>query len=193
MATAATITYTLTGGAAEPCPSCVDPPLEAYEVNLEPVVPGFTLSVGDTINGTVTLSTPLTVPAGAGFNGVTLLLAAPGPGYTVNYTDRISFYDNGEPVSPPGQWGDIQGPTGALILGASSSGPSAAFTFDKLTFDSTIAGLLDPNNNSINSVNLGITVPSLDAVVDPVPLPATAWLLLSGIAALGVSARTRAC
>jgi hypothetical protein len=113
----------------------------------------------------------------------------------VTYTDSISFYDNGQqvvpPVVPPTQWGAVQGTTTALILGALTSGPSAAFTFDKLAFDSTITGLTDQNNNPINSVSVPAFPPFLNAIATPVPLPATAWLLLSGIAAIGVGTRAR--
>jgi hypothetical protein len=43
-------------------------------------LPDLTLNVGDTINGTITLSTPLTVPAGTNGNGVVVALLLDGSG-----------------------------------------------------------------------------------------------------------------
>jgi hypothetical protein len=192
MTQAETVTYTLTGGAAISCPSCVGSNLEAYKVDLVDAstglssLPGFTLNVGDTIDGTVTLSTPLTVPAGAGGNGVVLLIAGDGK-TTFNYTDSLSFYDNGVQVAPPSQWSNFNSEKGALVPAAFSFSlaPTPAFTFDQLAFEATVTGMLDQNNNPINTVNLGTFVdPVLQADVNPVPLPATVWLLLSGIGGL---------
>ena len=191
---AATVTYNLTGGAAQPCPTCSAPGDDDYSVNLSPVLSGFTLNVGDRIDGTVTLSTPLTIPAATGWNGVVLFLLLPGSTAnsmnSVTYTDSVSFYDNGQQVTPPTLWAPIQGTTTALLLGAVTAGASGALTFDKLTFDSTITGLTDQNNNPLNSVNVPGLPTFLTAISHPVPLPATAWLLLSGIAAIGVATRT---
>jgi len=155
---------------------------------------GFTLSVGDVINGTVTLDGPFTVPAADLSSGFSVSLFHISNNSTVLQTSSLSFFKDGVPVTMPLGFYDFTTNVGGLGFGkVSVRNASPSITFDTFIFGGTITGILDQNNVAISSValtpvNTALIYNVYDNVA-PTPLPAAGWLLFSGLGGLGVFAR----
>jgi hypothetical protein len=193
---ATTTNYTLTGGAAT---------TQNYGTAIENTVAltnsgtgqkslsGFTVDVGDSIDGTITLSTPMTVPAGNSGSELLIQLLGIGnstPG-TIYYNESLTFYNNGLEVAPPSQWTHFGGSGGVYSLGTTSTAPTPAFSFNEIVFDSTITSILGPSG-SASSATLTTYSPELTVTgFTPVPLPAAAWLMLCGLSGIGALTRKK--
>ena len=201
-ASAATITYNLT---ADPNTASVynGNNGDAYTVdtmNLNNVstglnqLPGYTLNVGDTLSGTITFNSPLTIPASN--KGAELLITLnSAKTYQFYYQQFLTFYDNGVLVPPPSGLNVFGGSGGALSLGAvAGNTPTLGFTFDQIQFNTTITQITNlTTHQSIASVSLASGSPTLATITYPasVPLPAASWFMLSGIGSLGALVRRK--
>ena len=185
---AATVTYDLTGDAAarstdifggNPAPAGYTLFLTDASTGLQQVQP-VTLSVGDTIIATVSVTGgALTMPASLAGGSVDIGLDK---GNTfIDYTESVSYYDRGVPVTPAGFTNDI-GSGGGIDLGQASLAPSASFSFDKVVFNATVTGLVDAAG-AVSSADYTAASPDLTVMYypTPVPLPAAFWLFLSGV------------
>ena len=156
-------------------------------------IPGFTLSPGDTITGTVTLNDSLTVPSG---DTLTNISVYPGTGtpYMTYYEQYVTFYNNGMQVLPPTGYTVFGGSSGALVLGGQAYNPSPtvtpSVTFDEIIFNAYITGIWDNGlqqyipSETFPDGTPGLSYSTLNAVT-PVPAPGSYVLLLSGFVLLG--------
>jgi hypothetical protein len=151
---------------------------------------GFTLNVGDIINGTITLNNPLTMPAGT-FEGIEIELLAI-PNDYINMDGSVSFYDNGVQVYPAGFSVDYSSGAALGIGMSTGSLTTPGFSFDKISFSATVTGIQDYNNQNLTSVNLQNYSPTLTTTAPTaVPVPAAVWLFGSSFAGLGFFGRRR--
>lgn len=161
------------------------------------LVPAFSASIGDVIQGTVLLSSPFVVPKGAYVNnapsfgglGITLLVTDdPGDGGTISYTQTFDIYNGATLVDP--LYSFFPATTGALALGGFSLVDTPAFSFDRIVFAATITGsssFANPINFAAGSAYLRvITYPA-----GPVPEPATWTIMVSGFGLIGGAMRRK--
>jgi hypothetical protein len=198
---AATITYNLIGDpayltvvAVPPGDSVLDQRLLLTDADTGlGQVPGSVVSVGDTINATLTLSSALTVPYSTAGAAVILELAAVPNNVGIDYTESATYYDGGLQVLPPLGFNNVSGSGGALGLGQiAGDSPTPGFSFDKAIFSATIDSIVDAQiGENLTQTTLTPANPAIEMLTypQPVPLPAAFWLLLSGIGCLGVLAR----
>lgn len=208
---AATITYTLTGNTSDVSvftstnggisyTSYFLAPLTNAATGLN-TLPDLTLNAGDTIDGSLTLSSPLTIPASGDQGFDIYLLSGPAPGGAVlDFSDEsITLYDRGAAVPTPANWLRPSS-AGALIVSETelSSATDPAFTFDTVDFSETITNIFTgpPGTPPVSSVILtSLFDPSLSVVERTpasVPEPAAPWLLVSGLGGLWIFKRRRA-
>ena len=179
-ASAAVINLDLTGVVSSGTYDYTFPGITIFSISLSGLTP-FTLQQGDTVNGTITLDTPLTVPisprqflfaifGGSGaFSGI------------VSNDSSATFSNSG---GPTGLTGD------SLSGGCDCFGPgyvrfdSGAFTFDKFSFTETVTTLTTPYDLDTATLLYQIDVPS-------VPEPATWALMLAGFGLVGSALRRR--
>jgi len=121
-----------------------------------------------------------------------LYYADPMAGYTISKSSTLNYSDTG--------WGGWSAPAGQVVSGGgyqfSNNGASPASSqialensvWPHYTFGANEQGWVVQNGGTASPAN--IYVISFDAPA-PVPLPAAAWLLLSGLAGLGVVARRK--
>jgi hypothetical protein len=156
-------------------------------------LPAITLSVGDTVTGTVALSSPMTVPASPEFGGVQLSLyqeqGAPDP--LIFYNETVSFLNNGIAIPYPSV--TISSSNFGVILGdsASQGTPTPSYTFNEIAFSATITNELFPPTR-ISSLDLTSGSPTLQLFFEPVPLPLPSLLMLSALGGLAGFCRRRA-
>ena len=179
-ASAAVINLDLTGVVSSGVYDYSFPGITIFSISLSGLTP-FTLHEGDTINGTITLDTPLTVPISprqflfAIFNGPSLF-----SGTVSNFSSAIFSNSGGS----TGLTGD------ELSGGCVCFGPgyvrfdSGAFTFDKFTFTEFVETLSSPYDLDSATLVYQIDVPS-------VPEPATWALMLAGFGLVGSALRRR--
>jgi hypothetical protein len=172
-------------------------------------LPDLTVHVGDVISGTITLNAPITSPAGNDggafqlslFGSSTNAAETAGQEVLINVSQSATFYKNGVMVTP------------AIAVNQPSAGyynflaiyeqnaftgtTNPAFSFDKIVFSDTINSIeLDSNfafSSSLTSADLSQGAPSVFAeeYSTVVPIPAAGWMMLSGIACLGLLFRRR--
>lgn len=160
-------------------------------------VPAITLNTGDTVNGTISLSTPWTVPTSnwGDFIEVSLQSMDDINTLSVSMNESFSFLDNGVPVATPAGFGVADNSGGALVIGIlpDTFGPAgtAAFTFNQIDFSGTMTSALGGGFQTINSAPLDSANPALTIFTYPasVPSPDTLWLMLPGL--LGIWAALR--
>jgi hypothetical protein len=157
-------------------------------------VPAITLNTGDTVNGTISLSTPWTIPISnwGDFVEVSLQSLDDIHTFSISTNQAVSFFDNGVQVAPPAGFDVDDNSGGALVIGGVDTSPTTApFTFDQIDFSGTMTSALGPGFQEINSAPLDSANPALILFTYPasVPSPATPWLMLPGL--LGIWATTR--
>jgi hypothetical protein len=160
-------------------------------------VPAITLNDGDTIDGTLSLSSPWTMPASGIKNGaggaLIISLQDLDSGVGVDMNESLSFFDHGVEVSPPAGYATIEGSGGAVGIGLLWSGASPAFTFDQIDFSGTMT-FARSGIETVSSVSLDSANPYLEVLTNPpstAPSPGTGWLLLAGLGCLWVMAGGR--
>jgi hypothetical protein len=161
-------------------------------------VPAITLNTGDTIDGTISLSSPWTIPASNWGDSILISLQNLDNPDTagVEMNESVSLFDNGVPVSVPAAFGTFFESSGALQieLGMTGFGPTttAPFTFNQIDFSGTLTGAYNSNIEDVSSATLDSANPYLWVDVAPLstaPSPATPWLMLPGL--LGIWAALR--
>jgi hypothetical protein len=161
-------------------------------------VPALTLNTGDTVNGTITLSSPWTVPASNWGDAILINLQSLDSPDTagVEMNESVSLFDNGVPVSVPAALGTYFESSGALTieLGTVALNPATTgpFTFNQIDFSGTLTGAYNSDFQDVNPAILDSANPSLTVFVSPLstaPSPATLWLMLPGL--LGILAALR--
>ena len=148
-------------------------------------LPGYTpivVSQGDTINTTVTLDAPFTIPASQQYTSFDLSLTDPNfPATNTSVTGTTTFFDAGNQVASIGPQTTLT--SSQLDLGALSFPPNnGALTFDKVTSDFTINTLANPTTLSTASISYTLV---------SVPEPMSWTLMLVGLGALGGVMRRR--
>ncbi len=158
------------------------------------------LNVGDSLGATITETEPLTILGNSQNAGVILNLFNAQNGVTVTGPLSLTFYNNGVAVSPPTGW-TVLTPQSQPVNGFdaifSSSGDSANFIFNQIVWSSIVSSILDCTSgycNNVESTQLiapgGMSVQTY-AYSNPVPLPASAWLMLSALGGLGFIVKSR--
>jgi hypothetical protein len=155
-------------------------------------LPGFVVSLGDTVSATVTLDHPFAIPsAGQAWSTVWLYLQdyqqpSPTSVLTVIYSEQISFFAGGVQVQPDASFQAFGGcGGGGLCLGSGSVSGFAGFSFDKLVVSASVNQILDSDHNSYASATLLPTTAALSYSIAAVPEPATTTLAAFGLAMLG--------
>jgi len=161
--------------------------------------PAIDVAVGDTINGTVHLNNSVTMSSSNPYNEIAIeLQGATAEVYAVESDAFFSYYENGALVSLPAGFTTVSGSSGFFDIGEDIVGSIPSFTFDTIVFSveiNALYGLSDDGLQEIQSGSLAADAPTL-VVTDyaepsAVPEPATRWLLLLGLAGLGMLARKK--
>ena len=141
----------------------------------------ITVSQGDTISSTVTLSSEYTIGTAPGHTDI--LQYFYGTGFTgagTGVDGTFNFYDAGNLVA---SFGYSSSTSGALASYAANFPPgNPAFTFDSFT-----------NDLNINNLDAPATLDSSQfvyALVTPVPEPTTWAMMMMGVGAAGLMLRT---
>jgi len=130
-------------------------------------IPAFTLSVGDTLQGTVSLNNAVTVPASTAPNALADLsvgipLSKLSTDVNIAMTESVTYLYNGLPVTLPAGFKTLPGSNGALILGGGNAVvATAGFTFNQVQFQATVTSILNASNQHISSVAIPTGTPSL--------------------------------
>lgn len=142
----------------------------------------FAVNKGETIDATIILSAPVTIPASAYNTWLDLCLYGDtSPGYDTGTTATTTFYNGGVTGSTfeneiySANW---------VVAGAVIFPPdnSAEFTFDKVTINFSIDKIGDVGDDNL----LDLTHATLNAQMQnpAVPIPGAIWLLGSGVLGL---------
>ena len=152
-----------------------------------------TVSVGDTISGTINFSSPYSQDASPlGDTFLVFLQSAVNYGFAY-IASSLSFYKDGALVDTPVHAGQGQSSAPTVFASAFSSGITPAYTFDRIVFSTTVSRIYDQSLHDVPSVNLIAGTPQLliYSYAAPVPLPACLWLLASGLGGVGIFARRK--
>ena len=194
---ATTFTYDLTGDPA----NAVDIPLLSGSL-IEKVLyltdadtgsnllPGITIAAGDIVNVNIALKSSLVVPESA--DVLFQLQTIPDIQIEPTFTQSILFSNGGVQHGPPAGATVATASLDLLSLGYSGlpfwplTTPVLGYSFDAATDSATIGPIATRDGEPVSSATL---IPSTTAIVliypaPPVPLPATFWLLLSGLGSL---------
>lgn len=154
-------------------------------------ISGFTLSVGDIINGTVDLNNAITVPSSPDSQWFDIdFLNSSGTDF--NMSETVTFYHNGVQVTPGGDFNTYDGSGGYLSIGGATTNAAPAFTFDEMVFTATVTSMLNASNSEpVSSVNLPNGTPDLRVTgLGVVPEPST-WTMIAGAVPLWLALRRR--
>ncbi len=154
--------------------------------------PGFTLAMGDTLNGTITLNNLVTIPASN--QGYGILIGLQGSDDTLNILYSyysVSYYDNGVEVSRSvfEQPSSVSVPVFIFDNAQSTEG----LAFNEIAFTANVFAFVSNSYQTVGSADVTSFAPLLQVTTypTPTPLPAAAWLMLSGLGALGALARNK--
>jgi hypothetical protein len=191
-ASAATITYDLSGDTNAINPSHINPELSFLDLTTtgtgSGLLPGYTLNLGDTIHVTFTLNHPVTL--GAYF---LFLLDTADINSKIAYNPSYSYFLGGAAVSPPG-WFNAIDSSGDLGFGGQDPKFAPNFTFDQVVVDAVITSITDPSNQPLSSIDLletqaSVTFINATANVATTPLPGALLLMSTALGGLGIFAR----
>ena len=163
------------------------------------VAPGTTVFPNDVFSGVLTLSGPVTMPASLPTSDLGIVLEGiDDDNMYVEIEESISLYLDGKPVDISTFTHDgVQVDGGALsldVLGGWFT-PSAALTFDEITFTAQITDIYGDDGTSVDSGLLDASVPYLFfqtySPLTTVPEMQSGWLMMAGLALIGVIARRR--
>ena len=159
-------------------------------------LPEATLSVGDTVNGRVTLTGPLTVPANSYASTYAPLISVilhPIDFSTVFFNEFWMYYSNGTQLLSISGFNNSGGSSGSLAFSVYSFNTTTpSFTFDEIVFGGTVTDIQDGYNQSISSIDLISPTwfqsqLSIQIATAPVPVPRAFWLMLLGLGILGTA------
>jgi hypothetical protein len=156
----------------------------------------FTLNVGDTVNVTVSLNAPMTIPVSHWLYFTAALLDTPTINDSISMDESTAFFSGGAPVSIPGLF-EFDASTGFLALGPGTNvNGLASFQIDKITFSGLVTAIIDdPTGQDIGPLGLLSRTPML--FVDygfqsaTTPIPGAALLMLTGLGGLAGAAKLR--
>jgi hypothetical protein len=161
--------------------------------------PGFTLFAGDTLNGTITLNNLVTIPANTeGYGSWIGLQGSHSNVIAVLYSDySVSYYNNGVQVSQSVYGGPQSLSNPVYIFDTAhisdTAQSTAGFAFNEIAFTANVVGFVTNSFQTVTSADVTSYAPQLQVTTfpAPTPLPAAAWLMLSGLGALGALARNK--
>lgn len=166
------------------------------------LLPGITISAGDTITATISLDQGLSLPASfvnpqpyAAYFGLNLGNYDPTKvlgGTTASFTSSFRFFDHGSEVTP-GSSPELRGGCGNIFcVGSTYVSATQAFSFDKIEVTAHIDAF---GYQSYGDVTQVFTTPSLGQfsyfVSSPVPEVSSSSMLLAGLGLLGLMATRR--
>ena len=156
---------------------------KTWDLSLSGLDPTTTLSQGDTVQVTLTLDDPLTVPASTDYTFYALYLFSSGfASVPTQTTGSMTFFDGGSQVATGSA---VTGGFGAVDKTVSFTPPNnGAMTFDSVTLDFSIDELASPQTVDTAVFAYQLASPA-------VPEPGTWALILSGCGGLGLALRHR--
>lgn len=155
-------------------------------------VAGFTLDLGDTVEGTVQLDSALLVGRGTSGDSLFLALAPIGPAL-VEYNLTFTLFDGGSQVTLPAGFQVSQGSGGTLSFASFSTDPAPPIAFDRIDFSALVTRIIATSGyeHDIGSVQVFSGAPQLTIERSYLPEPAAWAEMLLGFAGLGARARSR--
>ena len=195
-ATAANISYNLVGDTATTYPSTLYPQwsfIDLSDANTgSSLFPGYTLNVGDTVNLTLTLTSPIS------FTDYTVWMQEAPAGSMINFNPTYLYSLGGATVPvPSSNWGYTIGSGDGLAFGGTYVlWGSETFSFDKVIVSAVITSMTDATNQSVTSLGIaegwaGVSIFNVNPQVATTPLPGGLLLMMTGLGGLGIVARRK--
>ncbi|MDQ7251387.1 VPLPA-CTERM sorting domain-containing protein [Dongia sedimenti] len=154
--------------------------------------PGYTLSVGDTVQVSVMLNNPVT------FTEFDIGLQGMADYSKIFFDPTYSYFSGGIPLVAPssGDWGTVVGVAGGFGFGGGFSPATGTFSFDQVIVNAVITSMFDPSSNPVSFINLtdGRYPPYIGftgANLATTPIPGALLLMMTALGGLGFVARRK--